>query len=446
MRRRFGAALLVAGVLGSPSPGAAQPAPGWKPFGLQGSTVRSLAAAPDKLCAGTQSDGVFCRALASSGAIWVSRGPAGVTIASIWIDPVFPDVMFAAASGPPGTPRVLRSLNGGAMWAAADAGLTGPIAAVRGVPGTQTLYAQGGSVWRSDDRGGSWHVVFPDSSAGVSLDVAPTNPAIIWAGGETLILSGYTVVSYDGGAQWEEVWNSYTGPGAPGDNQTADIAAHPTIDGLVITGHEGFVLRTLDHGAAFTEVLTAPARFYLGWDGGDPTRAYGSGSPNGGGGHAYVSRDLGQTWMPITGALAPRTVFDLAADRARLGVAYAATDDGIQRFYGGGDPLCLDTRLGIDSLRLIPGPCTSPAGGAAVVPGDAIAGHIGALRFAGGRVDLGEVECLVDGADIALADIDPPEPPQGEALFILVRLQGASDYGTSSSGQSRRPSLGDCAP
>jgi hypothetical protein len=407
-------------------------------------TLRSLAAAPDRLCAGAQANGVFCLDLAAPGATWIPRGPVGVTVASIWIDPVSPDVILAATSGPPGTPRMLRSMNGGMTWTPADTGLTGSVSAVRGVPGTQTLYAQGGSVWRSDNRGVSWSVVFPDSSAGVSLDVAPTNPGIVWAGGETLIFSGYTVVSFDGGAHWEEVWDSYTGPGAPGDNQTADIAAHPIVDGLVLTGHEGFVLRTSDHGGVFTEVLTAPARFYLGWDGGDPSRVYAAGSPNGGGGHAFVSRDRGLTWTSITGAMAPRTIFDLAADDGRLGVAYAATEDGIHRFYGGGEALCLDTRLGIDSLRLVPGLCTTSE--PALLQGDVVVGHLGALRFATGEVDLGEVECIIDSADIALADIDPPEPPQGEVLFIVARVQSASNYGTSSSGLPRRPSLGDCAP
>jgi len=369
-----------------------------------------------------------------------------VTVTSIWIDPVSPDVMFAATGGPPGTPRVLRSLNGGMTWIPADAGLTGPIAAVRGVPGTQTLYAQGGSVWRSNNHGTSWHAVFLQSSAGVSLEVAPTDPGTVWAGGETVIFSGYTVVSRNGGATWEQVWDSYSGPGAPGDNQTADIAAHPLLDGTVLTGHEGFVLRTPDHGATFIEVLTAPARFDLAWDGGDPSRGYAAGSPNGGGGHAYVSRDVGLTWTPITGSLAPRTVLDLAADDGRLGVAYAASDDGILRFYGGGEPLCLDTRSGIEALQLLPGLCPSPVAGTAVVQGDAIAGGLGALRVAAGQVDLGEVECLIDSADMALADLDPPEPPQGQVLFILARLRSASDYGTSSAGLPRRPSLGDCAP
>ena len=422
---------------------AAPPAPGWREYGLGGATVNCLAVAPDLVCAGTTGSGLFCRDLSSSLQSWRPLGPAGTTVLAVWIDPAQPNILVAAiAPGGPLPGVVYRTLDAGASWQRADAGLSGSIQAVSGVPGSPTVYAHGGSIWRSDDLGGSWATVF-DSQAGVSLDLAVTDSNTVWGGGETVIFVGYTVISRDSGATWSQVWDSISGPGARGDNQTSDISTHPELDGTCLTGHEGFVLRTTNHGASFQEVLTAPARFHLGWDGGNPSRAYAGGSPNGGGGFAFVSRDVGQTWTPISGALAPLFVFDLAADASRLGVAYAATEDGVRRFYGGGLPLCVDTRAGIDDLILLGGPCPPSA---APAIGDLVVGHLGALSETSGSIDLGEVECLIDGADISLADIDPPEPLPGEGLFFLARLAGAADYGQSSGGLSRRASRGDCAP
>ncbi len=422
----------------------AAPAPGWREYGLGGVMVNCLAVAPDLVCAGTTGSGLFCRDLSSSLQSWRPLGPAGTTVSAVWIDPAQPNILVAAiAPGGPLPGVVYRTQNAGASWQRADAGLSGSIQALSGVPGSPTVYAHGGSIWRSDDLGRSWASVF-DSQAGVSLDLSVTDPNTVWGGGETVIFVGFTVISRDGGATWNEVWDSLSGPGALGDNQTSDISTHPELDGTCLTGHEGFVLRTTNHGASFQEVLTAPARFRLGWDGGDPSRVYAGGSPNGGGGFAFVSRDVGQTWTAITGALAPHYVLDLAADASRLGVAYAATEDGVRRFYGGGSPLCVDTRAGVENLELLEGPCPLQTGPAVI--GDLVAGRLGTLLEANGTIDLGEVECLIDGADISLSDIDPPEPLPGEALFFLARLVGAADYGQSSGGLSRRASLGDCAP
>ena len=44
------------------------------------------------------------------------------------------------------------------------------------MPGSPTLYVEGSAVWRSDDLGSSWRQVFGPGTAGVSLEVAPTDP------------------------------------------------------------------------------------------------------------------------------------------------------------------------------------------------------------------------------------------------------------------------------
>ena len=442
-------ALLCLAALAAPPARAGE----WEPFGLPGLTIRSLAAAPGRLCAGTAGRGVFCLdPLSATG--WKGIGPDGATVTDLWIDPADPEVILAAVDSTLGLFAPLyRTSDGGAGWERIDAlptafGAIPRVYAVQGVSGAGTLVAAGSAVWRSDDRGDTWRLLRQDGGL-VSLAIAPTDPDTLWVGGETLIFMGFTLQSRDGGTTWRTAWDSR----AIGDNQTSDIAPHPARHGMLLTGHEGFVLRSLDDGDSFDEVLQAPSRFFLDWDAGNPDRAWAAGSPNGPDeGHAFVSRDLGRTWSDISGPiLGVRTVYRLRADAARLGVVYAATDDGVYRFYGGGLPLCLDTRGGLDALHLWLGVCPpilSPGASVTapgpVIRGDAIAFDLEAVAEADGHIDLGVVECLVDGADIAFSTIDVPEPAAGKAVAILDRLEGDYDYGRSSDGRPRLPAGGDC--
>ena len=421
----------------------------WRPFGLQGLIVRSLAATTDRLCAGTQGQGVFCLDLLAPHGGWKELGPAGTTITGIWIDRYEPQVMFAASGSHLGGPTevlLYRTGDGGGTWEPADLDLrrqgAQAIDVVDGVPTLPILgpipipfpvYAAGDGVWRSDDRGFSWQKVLPFPIE-VSLEVSPTDLLrTVWAGGETFIFSGFTVVSHDGGATWQQVWDS----NAIGDNQTADIAAHPVLDGTVLTGHEGFVLKTTDFGQTFYEVLAAPARFFLDWDRANPSRAYAAGSG------AFFSSDLGEHWVDITGnVLGPRTIARVQADVERLGVVYAATADGVYRHYGGGVPMCM-VATG-DELQLAPGVCPPILAPIAELPGDAIVVDLDQIRSAGDHIDLGEVECLIDDRGITFVTIDTPDPAPGKAIGILARAPGATDYGPSSDGLPRIPSQGDC--
>jgi hypothetical protein len=416
--------------------------------------VRSLAATDDLLCAGTQGSGVFCRQLDGSGTGtgWLSNGLAGARVTWLWIDPLNPLVRFAASGAGANTPSLHRTTDGGLNWVPVDRfpdpGGPQPSAyAVHGVPASGTVFAAGSKIWVSHDLGNSWS---ESSSEGAldCLEISPSDPNAIWSGGETVIFMGFTIRSLNGGATWETVWDSRF----IGDNQTADIASHPTRHGLVLTGHEGFVLRTEDDGTSFTQVLSAPSRFFLDWDGGNTQRAYGAGSPNGGTAHAFVSQDLGLTWKDVTGTvLAPRTVFRLEGDETRTGVVYAATDSGVYRYYGGGTPVCLDARAGIDAVRLRRGPCSpssSGAGRSAELPimGDVIAADPANFLEGDATLFLGEVECLADGADISLITLDTPDPAPGRVLSVLARPQGEEFYGSSSAGLQRRALSGDCAP
>src|SRR5438093_1025941 len=98
----------------------------WKPFGLQGLLVRSLAAAPSVLCAGTQQRGIFCLDLSATGNGWRPAGLDGATVTGIWIDPRRPQVRFAACDGSGGFHILYQTLNGGATWTPIDGALPSP--------------------------------------------------------------------------------------------------------------------------------------------------------------------------------------------------------------------------------------------------------------------------------------------------------------------------------
>ena len=127
----------------------------WKPIGLQGTTVRSLAAAGDLLCAGTQDRGVYCR-VSQVATGWVQNGLPGISVTWLWIDPLDPQARFAAAGLAAGGPSLYRTRNGGTTWVGLARPGSGRAWAVQGFPGSGRIYAAGSGVWRSEDFGDHW--------------------------------------------------------------------------------------------------------------------------------------------------------------------------------------------------------------------------------------------------------------------------------------------------
>lgn len=435
-------ALSLSAWLSIPSARAAE----WRPFGLQGIVVRSLATAPGRVCAGTEGKGVFCLDANSVRTGWRSLGPDGTTITGLWIDPLRTDVIFAAADAPSGIILLFRSLDGGRSWK--DVGSNVPpsglreMFVVRGVAGTSTIYGAGGAVWRSDDLGETWREVYPMAYQS-SLEIAPTDPQTIWAGGDLAFAfapQSLLSLSRDGGQTWNIVFSA----GPFNYTPLMDISAHPSLDGVVLTGFFGYILRSTDHFQSFRTVLQSSAYLLVDW-GGDGLAFAAARTQSLTGSEAWLSRDGGVTWMPITGTrLAKLSVNDLEADGRQGGLAFAATNDGVYAFFGGGGPLCHDARQGVDAAVLWPGECPPILSPGPVILGDAIVTDRAALRLLTDHIDLGAVHCIVEDADVAFATIDPPDPPPGGLFLILAREEGASDYGTSSDGLPRIPSNGDC--
>jgi hypothetical protein len=425
----------------------------WHPFGLQGIAVRSLAGAPGRLCAGTAGRGVFCLDLRGKPAGWQPLGPEGTTITGLWIDAARPGLIFAAASRP-GANVLFRSLDGGRTWV--DVGPNLPttyvsVYSVHGVPGSDTVYAAGGAVWRSDDLGDTWTAHNPGETEGFAtaqstLDVAPTDPKTIWTGGDllfTFTAMSYVSLSRDGADTWNIIWASDPFTYIP----VYDISAHPRLDGAALVGQGARVMRTLDYGASFRYVLTAPVNFVVAWGGRAGNLAFvaGSNQTSTAASQAWLSRDVGETWTNITGThLGTLKINDLAADERLAGLAFVATNDGVYAFFGAGSPLCHDARRGVDEALLWLGECPPIMSPGPVIQGDAIVASSTALHADSDHVDLGAVYCVIENSDVAFETIDLPDPPVGEFFMILARQEGDVDYGVSSDGLPRRPSTGDC--
>ena len=425
----------------------------WHPFGLQGIAVRSLAGAPGRLCAGTAGRGVFCLDLRGKPAGWQPLGPQGTTVTGLWIDPTRPGLIFAAASQP-GMNVLFRSLDGGMTWQ--DVGPHLPtrfveVYGVHGVSGSDTVYASGGAVWRSDDLGETWTAHNPTDPDGFAvalsaLDVAPTDARAIWAGGDLLFTfepMSFVSLSLDGGENWNPIL--VTGPfdWTP----VHDIGANPRFDGAALIGLGGSVLRTLDHGASFRTVLQSSAGFEVAWGGRAGHLAFAAGSlvTSSVLSEAWVSRDTGETWKSISGTQLGRLkINDLEADERLAGLAFAATNDGVYAFFGAGGLLCHDARQGVDSALLWLGECPPIMSPGPAIQGDAIVASSAALHADPDHVDLGAVYCVIEDSDIAFTTLDLPDPPAGEFFMVLARQEGDADYGVSSDGLPRRPSTGDC--
>jgi photosystem II stability/assembly factor-like uncharacterized protein len=167
----------------------------WTRVGPDGGVVQAFAAAPSRpstVYAGLTVGGVF-KSL-DGGASWSFAG-AGLdvqdTIRSIVVDAQRPErVWIAAFQG------VYRSTDGGTSWALV---LTHGAAALAQNPASGVLYAgiEGGPMLRSADGGTSWQTIAHSPQGVSSLAIDPFHPQTFYAG----TLSGF-FKSTNGGAKW----------------------------------------------------------------------------------------------------------------------------------------------------------------------------------------------------------------------------------------------------
>jgi photosystem II stability/assembly factor-like uncharacterized protein len=203
-----------------------------------------------------------------------------------------------------------------------------------------------GGVWKSDDLGKTWQVVFDQAAATSTgaLAVAPSNPDIVWIGtGESNIFrSSYSGVgvykSTDNARTWQHMGLTDTGT-------IGRIVVHPTNPDIVYVasgGHEWTenetrgVFKTTDGGKSWKKVLSISQKTGvndIAMDPGDPNTLYAAAwerqrrhwndprpEPGFNEGGVFKTTDGGQTWTRLTNGLPPANVL------GRIGVAIAASN------------------------------------------------------------------------------------------------------------------------
>ncbi|MGD2123191.1 MAG: sialidase, partial [Gemmatimonadota bacterium] len=236
--------------------------------------------------------------------------------------------------------------------------------AVAGIPGDPLTYyvgAASGGIWKTTDGGTHWEPIFDDqpvSSIG-ALAVAPSDPAVVWAGtGETFLRSHISLgwgafKSTNGGESWERAGLEKTG-------RIGRIDIHPEDPDVVLVaalGHaqgpqeERGVFRTTDGGESWTKVLFVndstgaidlvrsprdpDLLFAAMWQVEMKTWGRVSGGPGSG---IWVSRDGGASWSRLEGQGLPTRPFGkvgLAMTPADPNRVYALIETGRGQLWKG---------------------------------------------------------------------------------------------------------------
>jgi len=238
---------------------------------------------------------------------------------------------------------IFESADSGATWEARNRDIDGVAVTALAVAGSSAVYAASnayrgaiGAGWISEigGSGRAW-TILPDSVGGFAatgLAIDPRNPDTVYAAvggsllkstdaGRTWILSGknaagdegyFTLVAVDP-AQPDTLYSVATGGGA---NVSTDGGNTWTF------GSTGISPSHLGH-PYFTSLIADPL---------SSGTVYASGDFG-----IIKSTDLGATWTPIDGDLAPVGVAALAVDPVHRSVLYAGRSDGIDKSVDGGE-------------------------------------------------------------------------------------------------------------
>jgi len=108
--------------------------------------------------------------------------------------------------------------------------------------------------------------------------------------------------------------------------------------------------------------------------------------------------------------------------------------------------VCVSIAPGPDPhIGVVPGVCPAcPGCPPPLVPYDVIEGELGELKQRPGQVNLSRVFCRADALPADQMTLAGGLERFTRPRFILVRNNGASDYGSSTLGNPRTPASGDC--
>ncbi|MEZ5320057.1 MAG: hypothetical protein R2752_21835 [Vicinamibacterales bacterium] len=200
-----------------------------------------------------------------------------------------------------------------------------------GVPGDPATYymgTTGGGLWKTGDRGISWHNVtdgFVKTGSVGAVAVAPSDPNVVYLGMGEHAVRGVMTSSGDGVYRSNDAGHTWTHLGLDATRHIARIVVHPKDPDTVWVAAQGAlygpgadrgVFKSTDGGATWRKVLyvdertgaselsidvTNPRVLYAAtWEYGRQPWKVTSGGPGSG---LYKSTDAGETWQKMTEGL-----------------------------------------------------------------------------------------------------------------------------------------------
>jgi len=427
---RFGSLLLATGWLSGCS-GTGALLTQWEytggPVAQNISTVFVPASATQTIFAGLETGELFKSS--NGGATWRRVGTVceGAAVYELLADPDTATILYAATSG-----GAFRSVDGGTHWseiilAGTSAGL-GCRAVAIDPWSPQNMYfgSIGKGIFRSTDRGASWHSAGEGNdttlSTGEVYDIAINvqRPDEVYAA----LASGGLLRSPDGGGSWRRITPEYSTEGAA----ITQILLHPSADGELLYGTaSGNVFKTVDGGASWSPTrqgLEADRVLSLCTEAEDPSAVY-AGTGIG----VLRSSDFGTSWQVLASSLPPVPVA-LAVGSSVAGTALYAYGQGIglQVSTDGGtrwEPI--DEHLGGATVSMI----DTDRSGSAIY---AAAGEV-VLRFDAEQSLWRAGSGGLRGGAIRALTVDP------DSSMVVFASTAAGVFKTVDGGQSWRQTL-----
>ncbi len=294
------------------------------------------------------------------GATWTAAN-AGLTsfdVQGLAVDGKNPAILYAGTSAG----GVFKTVDAGGRWSAVNAGLGN--ANVRWLaidPGDSNVVyaATAGGVYKSTDAARSWRA----SSQGIGtiglnvVVIDPKTPATLYAGSGSQGLFKST----DGGSSWVK-----SSEGLRGGNVSSIVIDPVNPSTLYLANWTDGAFKSTDGGKSWSQFGTGiPSGFhayYLAIDPSDPAVVYASVSSG-----VFRSADSGQTWQRAESGLAgtggPRLLAAHPADRALLLLACLPSSDAfVTKLNAAGTALVWSTFLGGEARDEARGVALDPAG------------------------------------------------------------------------------------
>jgi photosystem II stability/assembly factor-like uncharacterized protein len=217
-----------------------------------------------------------------------------------------------------------RSADDGLTWASANTGLVASeveaLLIRTGTIGSVLAGTGGQGIFRSTDGGRSWTPSGLAARRITALGASPRNPDVVYAGGDAGLWR-----SRDGGRSWSRV-TTFRHRGV------VALAVAPSDPRVIYVAQFESAWRSLDGGSTWARLNINENLASVEVHPWNPQRVY-IGSRGG----VYRSFDAGRTWHQSTGFILGRDVHDIAIDRGRPWLMYAATElDGVARSRDGG--------------------------------------------------------------------------------------------------------------